>query len=87
MVQYNSKLKTWLQKSTFVVFRKTFTQEGNHQVKHLLSKVYSNWKINIITQKNMICLPLTFLHNVRESDSKRKSHLLQINFLKALFYL
>lgn len=30
----------------------------------------------------MTCLTLSFLHNVYESDSKRKSHLLQISLLK-----
>lgn len=30
----------------------------------------------------MTCLTLPFLHNVYESDSKRKSHLLQISLLK-----
>lgn len=72
--------------SLYLLVRKTFTTEDNSQVKHLLSKVPSNWKINTITQKNIIYLALRFLHNVYESHSKRKSHLLLINFLN-LFYL
>lgn len=60
--------------------------EDDPQIKYLLSNVHSNRKINIITQKNIICLTLRFLHNMYESDSKRESHLLQINFLN-LFYL